>query len=87
MNGDIPANTVLGIMVKYLFTGKKFLVKLIPCACLTSEYQFDFKTSAQVRRMWRKGIGMHQRQQQSQPILLWPVSKHNQRDASQMCPI
>ena len=41
MDGDIPANTVLGIMVKCLFTGKKFLAKLIPCACLTSEYQFD----------------------------------------------
>ena len=46
-----------------------------------------FKTSLPVRRMWRKGIGMHQWQQQSQPIILWPISKHSQRDAFQMFPI
>ena len=38
---DLPAKTVLGLMVKCLFTGKKFLAKLIPCAHLTSAFQYQ----------------------------------------------
>ena len=37
---DIPAKTILGIMVKCLFTKKKFLAKLIPCSNLESQFQY-----------------------------------------------
>ena len=38
---DRPAKTLLGIMVKCLFTKRKFLAKLIPCAALNTAFQYD----------------------------------------------
>lgn len=42
---DIPAKTILAVMVKCLFSKKKFLEKLIPCATLNAEFLFETVTN------------------------------------------
>ena len=37
---DCPAKTILAVMVKCLFTRRRFIAKLIPCAALTSSFQY-----------------------------------------------
>ena len=89
MDGDIPANTVLGIMVKCLFTGKKFLAKLIPCACLTSEFQFDVisKLVYQLEECGGKVLACINDNNKVNQSYFGLFPNISNRDASQMCPI